>query len=82
MSTWQLQQAKASFSEVVKLAETEGPQHITVHGKPAAVLLSQAEYERLSRASGSFVEFVRRSPLHGQDLDLTRSRERSRKVRL
>lgn len=82
MSHWQLQKAKASFSEVVKLAETEGPQHITVHGKPAAVLLSQAEYERLSRGTGSFVDFVRRSPLHGQALGLTRSRDRPRKIRL
>ena len=41
--SWQLQDAKARLSEVVKLAQSEGPQAITVHGKPAAVLVSREE---------------------------------------
>ena len=40
MSSWQLQEAKARLSELVKSAEHEGPQEITVHGRPAAVVLS------------------------------------------
>jgi prevent-host-death family protein len=32
---WALQEAKAKFSEVVRLAQTEGPQVVTVHGKEA-----------------------------------------------
>jgi prevent-host-death family protein len=30
---WSLQEAKAKFSEVVRRAQTEGPQEITLHGK-------------------------------------------------
>jgi prevent-host-death family protein len=64
---WQLQDAKARFSEVIKKAEAEGPQHITVRGAPAAVVLSEAEYARLVGTGESLVEFMRRSPLSGQE---------------
>ncbi len=37
-STWQLQEAKNRFSEVVNLALTEGEQTITRHGKPVVVI--------------------------------------------
>jgi antitoxin Phd len=42
---WQLQEAKARFSEVIKKAQSEGPQHITVRGTSTAVVLSDAEYD-------------------------------------
>jgi prevent-host-death family protein len=35
---WSLQEAKAKFSEVVRLAQADGPQTVTVHGKPAVVI--------------------------------------------
>ena len=35
---WSLQEAKAKFSEVVRRAQTEGPQVVTVHGKEAVVI--------------------------------------------
>ena len=44
---WQLQEAKARLSELVKSAQQKGPQQITVHGKPAAVVLSCTDYDRL-----------------------------------
>jgi prevent-host-death family protein len=46
---WQLQEAKARLSALVKLADTEGPQEIAVRGETAAVLLSRADYDRLHR---------------------------------
>jgi prevent-host-death family protein len=52
MSVWQLQEAKARLSEVVEKAATEGPQKITVHGEPAAVLISCEEYQRLKHPKG------------------------------
>ena len=67
MQTWQLQEAKAKFSEIVKRAETDGPQDITVHGRSVAVLLSRAEFERLSGQAASVVEFMQASPLAGLD---------------
>ena len=45
---WQLQEAKARLSELVKSAQHKGPQQITVHGKPAAVVLSRGDYDRLT----------------------------------
>jgi len=44
--TWNLQDAKAHFSEVVRKAQTEGPQRVTVHGKDAAVVVSASEYAK------------------------------------
>jgi antitoxin Phd len=82
MAHWQLQDAKARFSQLVKAAQVEGPQEITVHGKPAAVLVSADEYRRLTGPKLSFVEFMQASPLVGVDLDLQRSRSTNRRVRL
>lgn len=44
---WALQDAKAKFSEVVKRAQTEGPQHVTVRGEPAVVVIAESELQRL-----------------------------------
>jgi len=81
MQAWQMQQAKARLSEVIKLAESEGPQEITLHGRPVAVVLSPAEFEKLSGRGLSFVEFMQRSPLYGLDeLEFERDRGLARDV--
>jgi antitoxin Phd len=82
MRKWQLQEAKARFSEVVKNAAKEGPQEVTVHGKEAAVVLSREEYDRLTRSKVSFVEFLRSSPLAGVELDLEREQTSTRETEL
>jgi len=78
MGMWQLQEAKARLSEVVRKAAKEGPQKITVHGEPAAVVISSKEYERLKRPKYSFIQFMRRSPLYGLELDLRREQTLTR----
>jgi antitoxin Phd len=75
---WQLQDAKARFSELVKLAVADGPQVITVHGEPTAVLLSSAEFAKLTWRSLSLVDFFQKSPLKGLALDLKRDRSPNR----
>lgn len=82
MSTWQLQQAKGKFSEVVKRALSEGPQGITVRGEPVAVLISRAEYARLTHPKPGFVEFMRRSPVAGLALDIERQPDLTREITL
>ncbi len=82
MSSWQLQDAKARLSEVVKKAAQEGPQHITFHGEPAAVVLSEAEYRRLRKRPKRFIDFVQSSPLKGIELDVTRDRSPAREIPL
>jgi len=80
MDTWSLQDAKARLSELVKTASRRGPQTITLHGTAAAVVLSQQDYDRLRRQPGSFVDFVRRSPLRDAKLKLERDRSLPRDV--
>lgn len=59
MSSWQLQDAKARLSEVVKKAAQEGPQHITLHGQPAAVVLRRMTTGgSRSRRRGSLISFA------------------------
>jgi len=79
---WQLQEAKNRLSRVVEQALEEGPQTITLRGKPAAVVLSVKDFEKLTRPSQSLSEFFKRSPLQGVNLDLKRSKDLDRKVDL
>lgn len=83
MRIWQMQEAKARLSEVVTGAEREGPQEITLHGRAVAVVLSRAEYDRLAGTGESLVDFMRRSPLYGQeDIDFPRDKSLTREVAL
>ncbi|MGA9665384.1 MAG: type II toxin-antitoxin system Phd/YefM family antitoxin [Gallionella sp.] len=82
MRTWQLQEAKAKFSEVVKRAQSQGPQNITVHGEPVAVLLSRRDYLKLTHPKPSLVELLRASPLVGSDLKISREQTHTRKIKL
>jgi prevent-host-death family protein len=82
MSTWQLQQAKARLSEVIKQASTNGPQEITSHGEPTAVILSIKDYKKLTKPKPSLYEFMRSSPLVGVELDLERNKDTGRDIPL
>lgn len=83
MHAWQMQDAKARLSEVVKDAERQGPQKITLHGRPVAVVLSCTEYDRLTGMRESLLDFMRRSPLHSEDdIEFPRSQGFTREVDL
>ena len=69
---WQLQDAKARFSEVVKRAGAQGPQNITVRGELTAVVLSWEDYQQLTKPKASFADFMKKSPLAGTDLNIER----------
>lgn len=73
-NTWQLQDAKNRFSELVNKALKEGPQIITRRSEEVVVILSKGEYEKLKQAQTGLLEFFRRSPLVGVELDLDRDR--------
>lgn len=80
MKTWQLQEAKARLSELVKRAATDGPQEITLHGEPVAILLSRDEFDRIA-GGRSLVDFMQRSPLRDlDDIDFPRDRSPARKA--
>jgi prevent-host-death family protein len=83
MQMWQMQEAKARLSEVVKCAETQGPQTITVHGQSVAVLMSHAMFEKLTGNHKSLLSFMRASPLYAmEDVPLERDKSPTRKVLL
>ncbi|WP_332670968.1 type II toxin-antitoxin system Phd/YefM family antitoxin [Aromatoleum sp.] len=80
MRSWQVQEAKARMSEVVKRAQFE-PQDITSHGKSVAVVVSRAAFDRLTRNQGSLVDFMRASPLFGvEGAEFERDRSPTREV--
>jgi prevent-host-death family protein len=82
---WQLQEAKARFSELFRMARERGPQRVTKHGRTAVVVLPAEEYERLSNARarrGSLAQFFAESPLAGSGIHLERKRDYGRNVEL
>ena len=85
VQAWQLQTAKARFSEVFRLARTEGPQRITRQGKEGVVMISDEQYNQLlnkSHQPKSLVQFFRESPLVGVKLDLERDKDLGRDIEL
>ena len=78
MKRYQLQEAKAKLSRLVRDAADE-PQEITVHGKPAGVLVSAQRYQDLSGEKPTFLEFLRASPLVGSDLSPKRDKSTTRR---
>src|SRR4030095_6539864 len=83
--SWQLQTAKARFSEVFRRTRTEGPQLITRQGKEGVVMISDEQYERLvsrSHQRRSIVQFFRESPLVGVELNLERDKDQGRNIEL
>lgn len=79
---WQLQEAKNRLSQVVDSALHNGPQTITLRGKPAAVVVSFDEYRRLTQPRTGLTQFFRQSPLCEVELDLGRSGDLTREVEL
>lgn len=77
---WQLAEAKNRLSEVVNRALTEGPQRIRRRGD-RVVVLSEAEYDRLTGKQQSLVEFLLDGP-DLSDLDITRDESPMREVEL
>lgn len=83
--SWQVQTAKARFSELFRLARTEGPQLITKQGKEGVVMMPVEQFEELTGKTGqpkSLVQFFRESPLVGVKLDLERDKDTGRDVKL
>jgi prevent-host-death family protein len=71
---WQLQEAKAMLSEVVRSAARE-PQIITVRGEEMAVVLSMDEYKKLNPPKKpTLFELFQNSPWRDVELELPERR--------
>jgi antitoxin Phd len=77
---WQLQEAKAKFSELVQKAIDEGPQTVTRHGREVVVMVSVEEFRLMQKRQIDFKEFLALAPLEGVDLE--RDRDYGRDVDL
>ena len=78
---WQLQEAKAKLSQLVQQAQQGPPQIITLHGEPAAVVLSPAAYETMRCRRQDLIEWLA-EPILEDDSLCSRSRESGRAVDL
>ena len=72
MQSWQLQEAKNKLSQVIDDALTGEPQVITRRGEEVVIVLAYSEYQRLTGTDESLVDFFRRSPLVGIDVEFGR----------
>ncbi len=82
MKTWQLQKAKAHFSELVQSAIKQGPQGVTLRGEPVVVVIALKDYDKFKKPKSTFVNFLRKSPLAEVNLKLERNKTSSRDVKL
>jgi prevent-host-death family protein len=81
---WPLQDAKARFSEVVRRARQDGPQHVTVHGRDEVVIVAAEEFRRLKgdRSGAALVEALQASPYRDVNIEPRRARMPVRDVKL
>jgi len=80
--SWQLQEAKSQFSQLVDKAMTEEPQFVTRHGRDAVVILSFDYYKKLTQPKTDLVSFFRASPLLGEPIGISRSTDFPRDIEL
>ena len=75
LGRWRLQDAKARFSELVRLAHSDGPQHVTLHGRDAVVVIDADEFRRLKgeRTGQLLVDALSASPHREIEIEPRRS---------
>ena len=79
-NTWQLQDAKSKFSQLVEKAMLNEPQFVTKYGNNAVVILSFENYKKITKPKTNLVTFLRNSPLIG--LEINRNGDFPRKIEL
>lgn len=72
---WLLQDAKARFSELVRRVRSEGPQHVTVHGRDEVVVIAAEEFRRLQgdQTGKALIDVLQASPHRDVELALAPS---------
>ena len=68
---WLLQDAKARFSELVRKVRSEGPQHVTVHGRDEVVVIAAEEFRRLkgTLTGQALIDAIQTSPYRDTDIE-------------
>ena len=72
---WRLQDAKARFSELVRRVRSDGPQHVTVHGRDEVVVITSEEFRRLkgNLTGEALIAAMQASPHREIDIEPRRS---------
>jgi prevent-host-death family protein len=72
---WLLQDAKARFSELVRKVHSEGPQHVTVHGRDEVVVIAAEEFRRLkgNLTGQALIDAIQSSPYRDTDIEPSRA---------
>lgn len=83
LTEWQLQEAKNNLSQLIRQASSGEAQVVTVHGHPAAVVVSAESYAKLTRRrNGKLSSALLNPELATDDLDLGRSKDAGRDIEL
>ena len=72
---WVLQDANARFSELVRRVRSEGPQHVTVHGRDEVVVIAAEEFRRLQgqQTGRALVDAIQASPHRDNEVEVPRA---------
>jgi len=81
MHTWQAQEAKAKFSQLLNECQKE-PQLVTRHGEEVAYIISATQFHKMAddkkpEKEMTIGEYFRRSPIYGLGVELDISRPES-----
>ncbi len=66
--SWQVQEARQRFSEVLRAAQNDGPQTITRHGEEIAVVIDINEYRRLTAPNKNLIDLLLGPPYFDGDV--------------
>lgn len=72
-----MQDAKARCSELIRQANSDGPQHVTVHGHDDLVVLSASEYRRITdkRTGKALIDAMQKAPISPEEWEVMMERE-------
>jgi prevent-host-death family protein len=84
LGRWRLQDAKARFSELVRRVQSEGPQHVTLHGREAVVVVDAEQFRRMTgqRSGALLIDALQASPYRDLDIEPQRAPMPVRDVQL
>ena len=68
---WRLHDAKARFSELVRRVRSDGPQHVTVHGRDEVVVMAVEDFNRLKgeRTGELLIAALQSSPFRDVEIE-------------
>lgn len=72
---WVLQDAKARFSELVRRVRSEGPQHVTVHGRDEVVVIAAEDFRRMQGdlTGRALIDAIQASPHRDLAIEVARA---------